>query len=248
MKVSVCMATYNGERYLDEQLRSILRQLGRDDEIIIVDDASLDSTPDIIASFADARIRLVRNRTNIGVNQSFARALSLAANDVVFMSDQDDVWVENRVERMRAELIRTGSLLVSSNQAFIDAAGDPTAYPADRVRADASVKHFRNILDIFAGRKHYYGCTMAFRRELTPLILPVPAFVESHDLWIALAANLARRNAHLEADTLRRRLHGENASIVTRPIGKKLWSRVIFVRSLIVLIARQTRLRRRTDD
>ena len=74
---------------------------------------------------------------------------------------------------------------------------------------------------------------MAIKREFLKIILPIPDYVESHDLWIAIAANLAKRNLHIDKNTLIRRVHLNNASILSRPFSKKIWSRVIFFLSLI---------------
>ena len=79
---------------------------------------------------------------------------------------------------------------------------------------------------------------MALREELRDIILPIPTYVESHDLWIAMAANMAGNNQHLERITLLRRIHGNNASVISRPFIQKLWSRVIFVRSFIEIASR----------
>jgi hypothetical protein len=79
---------------------------------------------------------------------------------------------------------------------------------------------------------------MAFKKDLKQLILPIPSYVESHDLWIAKAANLVKLNIHCDNITLSRRVHGNNASIIKRPLYKKLWARIIFTRSIFELVFR----------
>jgi hypothetical protein len=91
-------------------------------------------------------------------------------------------------------------------------------------------------MGVFLGQRNYFGCAMAFRKELKNIILPIPAFVESHDLWIALAGNLLHSNLHLEDLTITRRFHGRNVSKNDRPFLKKLRSRWLFLKSLIVLL------------
>jgi len=248
MNISVCIATYNGARYLEAQLSSILAQLDPEDEIVVVDDASSDDTVARLQSFGDARMRIHRNERNRGHVQSFALALSLARNDLLFMSDQDDVWLPGRVAIMKHALRQSGHWVLSSNTTFIDAEGRPTTYETEGVRAADSARYMSNIMGIFSGRHCYYGCAMAMRREIVPIILPMPSFVESHDLWIAMAGNAARANVHLDANTLARRVHGHNASILSRPLRQKLWSRVVFLQSLLVILRRLVRQRHRSAE
>lgn len=97
MSISVCMATYNGAKFLTQQLESIIPQLNEEDELVIVDDCSTDNTLRIIQSTNDFRIKIFLNETNRGHVYSFGRALELASNDIIFMSDQDDIWLEGRI-------------------------------------------------------------------------------------------------------------------------------------------------------
>src|SRR5690554_1480606 len=90
--ISVCIPTYNGEKYLVEQIQSILTQLGESDEIIVSDDLSTDSSIDILQNLQDSRIRILRNSKNLGPIYNLERALAEAKGDFVFLSDQDDIW------------------------------------------------------------------------------------------------------------------------------------------------------------
>lgn len=238
MNISVCMATYNGERYVVEQIASILEQLSSDDEVIIVDDCSKDNTVKILQNLNDYRIQIYLNDRNRGINYSFERAICLAKNDFIFLSDQDDIWIKGRVSLMVKELLDTGALLVSSNFEFMDMNGKKICYPVDGVKSSNSCKHLKNILDIFKGKTNYYGCAMAFRKNMVKMILPIPSFVESHDLWISLASNLIGSNAHLDEKTLTKRVHNNSATKTQRGLFPKLWSRFIFGISIVVLLFR----------
>ena len=101
MKISVCMATHNGERYLHEQLASILSQLGEGDEVIISDDSSADGTVDIIRGFGDQRIHLLTGNTFFNPMHNLENALKHASGDIIALSDQDDVWLGNKVRIIR---------------------------------------------------------------------------------------------------------------------------------------------------
>ena len=97
--ISVCMATYNGERYIKEQVSSIMQQLGENDELIVSDDGSSDSTLQVLDSFHDSRIK-VFSGPRTGLTYNFENAIKNANGDYLFLSDQDDVWECNKVERL----------------------------------------------------------------------------------------------------------------------------------------------------
>jgi len=246
MSVSVCMATYNGEKYVSRQLRSILEQLADDDEVVVVDDCSTDGTVETVKRLGDRRITVHVNDRNRGEVYSFGEAISRARNSFLFLSDQDDVWVPGRVSLMQRCLVDAGANVVSSNFEWITATEDPIDVPYDGVASRDSRRHLKNIVDIFLGKTNYFGCAMALRREFAPLVAPIPAFVESHDLWIALAGNLARSNVHTDESTLLKRKHDNNATstVSSRSLYRKLRSRVVFAMSLVVLFARRRRLLR----
>ena len=106
-KISVCIATYNGEKYIKEQLESIIHQLGEYDEIIISDDGSNDKTIQIIENFKDTRIKIFNHSPNRKTKYKFdlttrniENALSKAKGDFIFLADQDDIWIKNKVEKL----------------------------------------------------------------------------------------------------------------------------------------------------
>src|SRR5687768_11846473 len=104
--VSVCMATKNGAKYIREQLDSILAQLDPSDEIVISDDASTDETISLIESYNDNRIRLLKNKSSVGISRNFEISLTVSKGEFIFLADQDDVWTSNKVEVMKKSLDR----------------------------------------------------------------------------------------------------------------------------------------------
>ena len=206
--VSVCMATYNGSSYLREQVSSILRQLGPHDELIISDDNSTDDTVSIIRGYGDGRIRLIDNASHRGHVRAFEEALKNATRDVILLSDQDDIWVEGRLGAMMDVLFRFPkcSLAVGDFAEFDDAG---LRESADKLGMSPRNNLFQ-LLRLFLGRTKYFGATFAFRRELLRFALPIPAYVEAHDVWIAMIACLHGGVAHVEERTLLRRIHSGN--------------------------------------
>lgn len=238
MNCSICICTYNGQTYIDEQIVSILSQISIFDEVIVIDDCSNDSTVNSIENYRDARIKVIVNQYNLGPVKSFEKAIKLAKNGLIFLSDQDDIWKEGRYELMKNTLLNSDAFLLSSNSIFIDKYNEPINFEIDGVFEKDSKNYIKNIIDIFVGKKNYYGCCMVFKRELINTILPIPNFVESHDLWIAMCSNLTKKNIHLEEITLKRRIHGNNASVIARSIIKKVYSRFLFVIQILVIYKR----------
>ena len=200
------MATYNGERYIKEQVSSILQQLGEADELIVSDDGSTDSTLNVLASFHDPRIK-VFNGPQAGLTYNFENAIKNANGDYLFLSDQDDVWESNKVERMM-EALRHYDLVVSD------------AWISD----ENAVSTGQSLYDIYKPRKGfwptlyhttYIGCCMAFRRKILKKLLPFPPHIILHDYWIGQIADLYYNTSYIPDKLLRYRRHGNNASALT---------------------------------
>jgi glycosyltransferase involved in cell wall biosynthesis len=242
-RVSVCLASYNGEKYICEQMESILSELSTFDEIIVVDDCSKDNTIQLIKEFNDPRIKIFLNDHNRRHVYTFNRAISLATNDVIMLADQDDVWLHGRVSLLVNNLIDSGVFFISSNYDYIDASGNLIdQVNRHELLSRDSNRNLKNIMNIFLGRINYFGCAMAFRKELKSIILPVPSYIESHDLWIAMASNIAGSTLHINEKTLMRRLHQLNQTNPNRSLLLKIKSRIIFLMSILTLILRFIKL------
>lgn len=237
--ISVCMATYNGSAYVVDQINSILNQLIDGDELIIIDDSSSDNTREKILDFKSPKINLIVNSKNLGVNCSFEKAIKAAKKEYIFLADQDDIWLDNRIEIMMDSLRDENVNLVSGNSIFVDELMNTMKYTIGDLEDKDSSFMIKNLVKIFKGTAGYYGCAMGFKKDLTNLIIPFPKYIESHDLWIAKASILDNKSRHLEDKVLYRRIHGENASVIERPLNKKIRSRWIFLMSILELIKRK---------
>lgn len=237
-EISVCMATYNGEKFLKEQIDSILVQLQSNDELVIVDDCSTDSTKSIIESYSDKRIKVFYNEHNVGVNRNFEKAITYSKNKYIFLADQDDIWVPKRANNMYLELLKSKVFVVTGNMIFVDENGEKQVSTLKRINDADSMKKYKNIGQIFSGKSAYFGCAMAFSRDLCGIILPFPSYIESHDIWIAMAGILLNGNHHYSSDVLFRRIHKNNVSLVHRKLHKMIYSRIIFIRQMIELRSR----------
>ncbi|WP_461171832.1 glycosyltransferase [Arthrobacter sp. Z1-9] len=230
-RVSVCMAAYNGARHIKEQIVSILREIGPDDELIVVDDCSTDGTPGIVAGLNEPRIRLIQAEQNRGYVRTFERALGEARGDFVFLSDQDDIWLPGRVAVMISAMGKVD--MVVSNCKHFD--GPLGSFHKVRLRKKDSAHAVRNILGILVGYRLHWGCAMALRKELLKQVLPFPSYMnESHDQWIATVGNVNRSIVYLEEDTILHRLHGENLTPHgIRSASKIVRARIAFLRNVL---------------
>lgn len=204
--ISVCMATYNGEKYIKEQLESILKQLNDDDEVIISDDGSKDKTLDIIKKIEDKRIKIYINKGLHGFTHNFENALRKADGEYIFLSDQDDIWLDNKV-----------SVAMKALEKFDFITHDCITIDSEmRVLSKSRFEEF-NIKSGFWNhmlKSRYLGCCMAFRRCVLDLALPFPKrddLVE-HDIWLAAVAFKYFNYKLISEPLIYYKRHGKNAS------------------------------------
>ncbi|MFZ1938018.1 MAG: glycosyltransferase [Terracidiphilus sp.] len=209
-KVSICMAAFNGAKFVEAQLNSILPQLAHDDEIVIIDDGSQDDTVARIAKFRDTRIRLYVHGRNEGVVATFEQALRCATGDILFLCDDDDLWAPTKVDRVLKEFENhPESQIVASRVALIDERG--VRMPDARVnRYGKFVPGFwRNIV-----KNHYQGSAMAIRASFLGRILPFPrSKLFLHDVWIGTRNEaLGGKTVFIQEPQVYYRRHSRNAS------------------------------------
>lgn len=241
--VSVCMASWNGSAYIRVQIDSILEQLGPEDELVVVDDASSDGTADLVEMVGDPRIRVIRSALNSGYVKAFEAAISASDRDVILLADQDDVWLPGRVDAMLADL-RTADV-VATNLATLggeERISGPFGQRDWALRAKTSDHRVRNTIGILMGNMPYFGCAMGVRRDVLERgALPFPPFLkESHDLWLALYGNICGTMIHDERRSLARRYHDANATPDRpRSVVAAVRSRILLMRCIIVLLGRR---------
>lgn len=241
---SVCMATYNGGLFLREQLQSIVEQLDPErDEVVISDDGSTDDTLQVIAQMQAAcrvTIRLVKNEGEHGYTSNFENALRYAQGDWIMLSDQDDVWLPNKLERMKAEAHlckRRDCRLIVSNAIITDG---ELHHVDENYFAARGVKRglWGNILKF-----GYLGCCLAFDRQLLQKALPFPTNRRycTHDNWLFLCASALGEVRIIEEPLMLYRRHGYTSTTgamnAHKPVGFRIAYRMyllwqLFCRSL----------------
>lgn len=174
--VSVCIATYNGQDFIKQQIDSILKQISKDDEIVISDDSSTDSTIDILRSYNDNRIKIYPNQKFHSPTFNFENAIKQANGDYVFLCDQDDIWAEGRVDKVLKALNTYDFVMCGVD--IIDAENKVTRKTF--LNKDNFSRNFLYRL----WRNPYLGCAMAFRKGCLDYLLPFPSNLVLHDVWI----------------------------------------------------------------
>ena len=231
LKVSVCLATFNGEAYVEEQVRSILNELGGSDELVIVDDASTDGTVDIVREVKDRRVRLIRNAANRGHVLTFERALREASGSRILLSDQDDVWLPGRLHTFVPLL--AGSVPAVAATAFLSFPDSEGFLNDDEERLTAlrNGGGLRDLTLLMVGRQPYFGCAMGMNRKAVELALPFPAYVEAHDHWIAIVGIASGGIRKSDEPTVARRLHSNNLTPTRRrSTAARLETRAVMAR------------------
>ena len=219
-KISVVIATYNGEKYITEQINSILKQIGNYDQVIISDDCSSDKTCEIIKGFDDSRIILIENKENIGVINNFEKTLERVNGDYIFLCDQDDVWLPNKVEVFcsylkKYHIVQSDAFIVdeslkTTNQSYFELRGVKRGF-------------FKNLW-----KNNYMGCNMAFQKKILTIALPFPKNIPMHDLWIGLIGELFFKPVLITEKLLLYRRHSSNVSQSTSASPFSLARQFIF--------------------
>lgn len=229
--ISVCLATYNGAEFIERQLDSVLKQLHPNDQVIIVDDKSTDSTVDVINNRYGNRVEIFINDQNLGAIKSFEKAISFAKGDILFLCDQDDLWDDHKVETVmrafkeqNADLVIHDAVVVDGNLEVIN----PSWNEYNNNKINQGI--FGNIV-----KNAFTGAFMAFKKELVPAILPFPPFIEMHDQWIALVCMMKKRKiVFIDQPLMKYVRHGGNVTgINKRSLSAQLKGRMHTIFSIL---------------
>jgi glycosyltransferase involved in cell wall biosynthesis len=232
MSISVCIATYNGELYIKEQLDSILYQLGAHDEIIISDDNSTDRTVAIIEALNEPRITLLKNNTFRSHVRNFENALKHAKGDYLFLADQDDIWLPDKIEKMLAQLTKYD--LVVSDARMVDA-NKNILEDSFFSFMDSRKGFFKNLY-----KNTYLGCCMAFNRSILEISLPFPKDINMHDWWIGMISEIYGSVYFYNEKLILYRRHEETITSLsnksTNSFLKKISFRLYMIKGLLLRI------------
>ncbi len=212
--ISVAMCTYNGSKYLNQQLESISSQSLLPNELIVCDDNSTDNTIEIVKNFskkAPFKVSLYQNSLNLGSTKNFEKAIGLCDSEIIVLSDQDDIWEKNKLQRITEEFSKSSTIGgVFSNASLIDENGNllkrdlwsSVKFKKKEQRKAMKGEIFKTLL------KHNVvtGATMAFRSEYKNILLPIPKnFI--HDEWIALLLGVFSKIVPISDKLIRYRIH-----------------------------------------
>lgn len=228
--ISVCIATYNGELYVEDQIKSILVQLSEEDEIVVSDAGSSDNTLSVIESIGDSRIKIVNYLGEIPnsryqvfnkmdkIRGNFENALSHAKGNIIFLADQDDIWMSNKVTRM-LDSLNDASLVIHDCEVFD---GKEIISPSFMDIYNPTLGKWKTFI-----RPVFMGCCMAFNKEVLKKSLPMPKLHIEHDTFIGLCAYKVGKVKVLKEPLIKYRRHGMNASSCAEGSNNSLWIKVL---------------------
>ncbi len=216
-KISIALGTYNGAEFLGAQLESFRAQTRPPDELIVTDDCSTDETAKIVENFARSvafPVKFQRNPRNLGSTRNFAEAIALCTGDLIFLSDQDDVWQPHKIEKIAAEFENNVSLgFIFSDADLVDENLAPLGVKLCDLTFNEKFRHLktsRELLELLLPRNYITGATLAFRREYREFFLPFPLDIPEmiHDGWICLVIAAQAEFLFLEETLVKYRQHG----------------------------------------
>ncbi len=204
--VSIALTTYNGAEYIQDQVDSLLTQTYSRLEIIICDDGSSDATVQILRTNAliDNRIKVYVNETNLGFNKNFEKAISLCTGDFIAISDQDDIWVDNKIERMLQLWKHDTVLMHHSAKTF-----SSLPLPKIEISKEKDMSVCTDMRYIIAGN-FIQGCTTFFKRELLDTAIPFPDGV-IYDWWLGVCAFNTGKVQYVHENLIYHRRHYTSA-------------------------------------
>lgn len=207
--VSVCLTTYNGERFLRQQLRSVLSQLADGDELVVFDDGSSDLTLEIVSQLMDPRVKL-HAAANVGHVKNFERALSVCTGQIVFLCDQDDIWCPTKIESVLSVFESHPTVsMVHHEREIIDSSGAVIGRGPE-LGSGTMAGHgflFRQLI-----RPKVFGCCLAFRAACLRVLLPFPSCVYAHDHWATIVGALTGGVFFLSEPLIQYRQHSRNVT------------------------------------
>lgn len=214
-KVDVLLATYNGERYVAKQIDSILNQTYKNINLIISDDCSKDTTPEILKEYAkkDNRIILHLQEENLGVVKNIEFLLKQVKSDLYMLADQDDVWLPEKIEKSVETLKRENADLVFGDLEVVDK-DLKTMYPSfgDFMLLNKKIHKYINSYKVNYLYNCVTGCTILSKKEMIHKILPLPTESKYliHDHWIGLITSLNGKLVYMPEKYIKYRQHGDN--------------------------------------
>ncbi len=207
--ISVVLAAYNGEKYIEEQINSILMQLSVIDELLISDDGSVDETISIVHNIMqrDDRVKLLKG-PHKGFVRNFEHAISHCRGDIIFFSDQDDIWLENKVCTIMKCFEQNADIsCIRHNAIVIDTVGNVLIESYNKFRK-SNVGYIRNII-----KNTFTGCCMAMRSDWVNKLLPIPEGI-FHDVWLGCLSCYFNKAVVIEDKLIKWRRHENNVTDV----------------------------------
>jgi len=234
--ISVCIATYNGENYIQLQLDSIISQLAFGDEVIISDNGSTDRTIEIIQSYKDKRIKIFKHEKCNNfckypfykITKNVENALIHSKGDYIFLADQDDIWLPNKVQDAILEI---GEGLGLLHDCVVVDENENELIPSYFAQNKSKLGIVNNLLN-----SSYLGCCMIIKKELLAKALPFPFLPVPHDIWLGLIAEWKGKMIISNKKLIKYRRHGQNLSTSSEKSKASLIYKVHYRTNILIAL------------
>lgn len=234
--ISIAMTTYNGEKYISQQLDSILNQTVSNFELIICDDCSSDNTINILNAYAtkDSRIKIFINKSNLGFKKNFENAIKLCAGDYIALCDQDDVWEFNHLEVLINSI--GDNLLISGNNEIVD--NNLISLNIDFFSSNLfSLEKYPTNLDILKkiilSGNCFQGASMLLRKDILQYYLPLPENVQYHDSWLVVIATSLNKFTTTKKMITKYRQHDKQVTHINKNENNFIQNRILFCEQIL---------------
>lgn len=203
--ISLAMPTYNGGKYLREQLDSIYAQTMLPDEVIVVDDCSSDDTIDILEEYyVKYGLKYYINEQNLGYNKNFEKAITLCSGDYIVLADQDDIWLPSKIEKCY-NILKNSDINIPSLVSCFSSTNEEILY-LNQPKSKGIIGSWKHNLSKYTSQ----GCTLMFNKKLLEFIIPIPSGI-MYDAYIGFIASLLGNRFYLGDKLMYYRIHGNNS-------------------------------------
>lgn len=221
MKIEILLATYNGEKYLEEQIESIINQDYKEWNLTIRDDNSSDKTKEMIEEYSKkySNIKIIKDKNgNLGYKKNFEELLKRATGDIIFLCDQDDIWYKNKISVCLKYL--QDYKLIHHNAKIIY---EKNKQEGELFKINSYNYGIKNFM-----YPAFTGCCMVFKKEILDYVLPIPKGYPGHDTWIGLLAMFHKDIYYLDIPLITYRRHDSNTSFTSEKSKNKFFEKIKF--------------------
>jgi glycosyltransferase involved in cell wall biosynthesis len=229
LNIAILLAFYNGRRFFEQQFNSIYNQLDDNDILIIYDDFSADSEWLTKKYSGKEKVQVILGSHNIGPCAVFETLMKGRQKDILVFSDQDDIWMNNKLTLIRETFQNKDLLVISSNVTEIDEQ-NCVVVPSHGFNYNASTSILKNLI-----KPSFIGATMAIKNDSLKFLLPFPRYVYMHDMWVSVLAVISKRHIGIKEPLISYRRHSQVFTPHRSNLFRKVYWRICYLICLLIM-------------